>query len=173
MKLSSIILSFCCAALLLSCGDKAQKKEPNTHKALDYIRPASMVYSHNDTAEIRSLIQEYIENFKQRDFAACADMLYTVEKGEVIPLSADEKKKYVKGMSSLPVYDMRESSFVLQSDVNNRVELTVQIIQNGDMYKKIGTTSQFLNPVYKENRWFLTLLDQYAEGVKDEYAVER
>ena len=88
-------------------------------------------------------------------------------------MSADEKKKYVKGMSSLPVYDMRESSFVLQSDVNNRVELTVQIIQNGDMYKKIGTTCQFLNPVYKENRWFLTLLDQYAEGVKDEYAVER
>ena len=173
MKLNTILFSLCSAALLLSCGGSGDKKGANTHKATDYLRPASMMYSSNDTAEIRSLVQQYIENFKQRDFTACADMLFKVQDEEVIPLSADEKKKYVKGMSAFPVYDMRESSFVLQSDKNNEVELTIQIVKNGDLFKKIGTMCQSLNPVYKENRWFLTLLDKNAEGVKDLYEVDR
>ena len=67
------------------------------------------------------------------------------------------------------VYAVRTTSFILRSDKNNDVKLTVQIDENGDIDKNIGTISFSLNPVYKDGNWYLTVLDKYAEGVENIY----
>jgi len=60
-------------------------------------------------------------------------------------------------------------SLVLRSDKNNEVKLTVQIVSSGDLDKEIGVTHLSLNPVVKDGKWYLTLLDKNAEGVEEIY----
>ena len=63
-------------------------------------------------------------------------------------------------------------SFILHSDKNNEVAFYVQMVPNGDLEKEIGVTTLTLNPVVKDGKWYLTIRDKHAEGVKDVYKDE-
>lgn len=169
MKLSRFLLTAGVAVLLGACSGKS--KQPKQLTADDFLRPASMVYSSQDSLNISSLVSEFSANFSRQDFAACADMLFKVQNDSVFPLTNAERKGYVKAMSAQfhDIYGIRTSSFVLRSDKNNDVKVTVQIAEDGDLYKNIGTISLSLNPVFKDGNWYLTLLDKYAEGVEQIY----
>jgi len=146
--------------LLIGC-----KSEQKPKTAKDYLRPASMVYTAEDTVQIRQLVADYIAAFKNKDFDITADMLYKVKNDSIFPLSDAEKNQYKKAMRLFPIYDVTEKSFVLRSDKNNEVRLMVQIIPSGSLEKEIGVTTISLNPVVKEGKWYLTMLDESAEGV--------
>lgn len=149
-------------ACFLFVGCKSEKK---VKTAKDLLRPASMIYTSQDSSRIRELVNEYIEAFSKQDFDATADMLYKVKNDSIFPLTDAEKTKYKKAMSLLPVYGVKEQSFVLRSDKNNEVRLAVQIVSSGNIDEGIGVTSVSLNPVVKDGQWYLTMLDEKAEGV--------
>ena len=169
MKLSRLLLVAGVAMILGACSNKS--KQPKQHTADDFLRPASMTYSSQDSLNISSLVSEFSANFSRQDFAACADMLFKVHNDSVFPFSNEERKGYTKAMSAQfhHIYGIRTSSFVLRSDKNNDVKVTVQIAEDGNLYKNIGTITFSLNPVYKDGNWYLTLLDKYAEGVEQIY----
>lgn len=157
-KFSFIILFTC--FLLVGC--KSDKKDTPSWGSL---RPPSMVYTAQDTTRIQELVNEYVEAFRKQDFETTADMLYKVKNDSVFPLTDTEKKSYIKAMSLLPVYGVKEYAFILRSDKNNEVRLAVQMISSGDIDKGIGVTYVSLNPVVKDGEWYLTMLDEKAEGV--------
>lgn len=171
MRLSTIIIALS-AVLFVSCSSERKKHSTGITSPEDYLRPATMQYTSNDSAAINALVEQYIECIKSKDFNGCAEMLYKVKDDEIEPLSKHEKDQLVSSLRSFPIYDLRQSTFILRSDKNNEIELTLQIIADGDLYKKIGTTTQSLNPVYKDNTWYLTLLDKHAEGVENVYEVK-
>lgn len=169
MKLSRLLLVAGVTMILGACSNKS--KQPKQLTADDFLRPASMTYSSQDSLNISSLVSEFSANFSRQDFAACADMLFKVHNDSVFPFSNEERKGYMKAMTAQfhNIYGIRTSSFVLRSDKNNDVKVTVQIAEDGDLYKNIGTITFSLNPVYKDGNWYLTLLDKYAEGVEQIY----
>lgn len=69
----------------------------------------------------------------------------------------------------MPIYAAKTNSFVLRSDKNNQVDVLIQITKDGDIDKGIGISKMSLNPVVKNGKWYLTLLDKNAEGVIDVY----
>lgn len=163
-KIDLFALVLCCSILgLSSC--KKQKPESNQ----DFLRPATMEYSKKDTSDINYLVNRYAELVKNKDFSNAAEMLYKVSNDSVLPLSKQEKEGFVKAYSQMPIYAAKLNSFTLRSDKNNQVDVLIQIVKDGNIDEGIGVSKMSLNPVVKNGKWYLTLLDKQAEGVEDVY----
>lgn len=166
MKLKYVLMAAgTVGALVISC--KSEKKQHNWN---EYIRPASMEYTKKDTADINALVDNFAALYTKKDFQSVSDMLYKVHNDSIVPLSNDEKSAYVQACNHMNIYGCKKKSIILRSDKNNEVKLTIQIVSSGDLDKEIGVTHLSLNPVYKDGKWYLTLLDKDAEGVEDVYA---
>lgn len=166
MKAYSVLtLAFVVSSLFVSC--KSDNKQYSGKS--EYLRPATMEYSAQDSVEIRQLVSNYVEAFNNKDYKATSEMLYKVRNDSVIPLDTKEKSSYVEAYSHMDIYGCKLKSLILRSDRNNEAKLTVQIVSSGDLDNEIGVTHLSLNPVLKDGKWYLTLLDKNAEGVEDVY----
>ena len=167
MKNKSLLVVMGVALLMSACSSKKDYKPRDVD---DMLRPATMTYTGQDSANIMALVNEYAGLFEQRDFDACSQLLYKLQNDSIRQLTEPEKQGFKQAMNIFSkVYAVRTTSFILRSDKNNDVKLTVQIDENGDIDKNIGTISFSLNPVYKDGNWYLTVLDKYAEGVENIY----
>ncbi|MDO5527034.1 MAG: hypothetical protein Q4F85_13230 [Prevotella sp.] len=152
------------AVVLTGCKDKPKQVNSN-----ELLRPASMYFSHNDSASIKELVNTYVENMRNKNFEANAELLYTVHHDSIFPYTDEQKAKYLEACSHFNFYDCRLKSLILRSDKNNEAAILVQIIKSGSLDKEEGVTTLSLNPVKIGDSWYLTLLDKYAEGVEEIY----
>lgn len=166
-KILSYPFLFVMGMMLLVVSCKSDKKKYTAEE--EFIRPASIDYTKQDSTDINVLVNNYISAFRQKNFDLASSMLYTVHNDSIFPLTSDAKKQYIDAYSHMPVFDCKVDAFVLRSDKNNEVRLAVQILSNGNIDKNIGVTRICLNPVKIGNKWYLTLLDKNAEGVEDVY----
>ncbi|MFQ7113402.1 hypothetical protein [Hallella bergensis] len=166
MKLKVFTICMLCMTVTF-VGCKSDKKKDPLRS--EYLRPASIDYSGKDSSEIKALVDNYVENFKNKNFQATASMLYTMRNDSILPLSEQDKQKYIDAYSQMPVYDCAVKGIILRSDKNNEVQVSVQISPNGSIDEEKGVTTFCLNPVLKDGKWYLTLLDEYAEGVESVY----
>lgn len=153
------------SALALLLGACSGKKE----KQLPILRPASMVYSSQDSADIWNLCNQFAEFFGKNDFESCALMLYKYHAGDVIPYTEEQRNDYVRKVQIFSNYGCRVESFVLNSDRNNEVALKVKLFNIGTLDDDQGISRLYLNPVKANDQWYLTLRDQNAEGVEKIY----
>jgi len=163
-------ITFVALATVLLLG--SCKKESKVKSIDEILRPASMTYTKADTAAILEMVDQYKNLFIAGDFSAAADMLYYVKNDSVFPLDENTKKVYTKAMSQFHFFDGKLKGFLLRSDKNNEMKLLMQIAENGNLEEERGVTTLSLNPVVKDGKWYLTLLDEYAEGVEDPYEVQ-
>ena len=166
INIAIAILALC---LVVSCKNK---KAVDPNRQSEFIKPASMNYSHEDTMHINQLMEDYVAGFAAKDYDRTANMLYKVVNDSVFPLSDKEKANYKKAMSQIPNYGCKMKSFILHSDKNNEVAFSVLMVPNGDLEKGIGVTTLTMNPVIKNGKWYLTIRDNRAEGVEDVYKTE-
>lgn len=159
-----LFFAFCILLSFTSCKDK--KKDAGVY---EYLRPATMTYTKQDTSNINFMVKRYTELVEKKDFEQAANMLYKVRNDSVVPLSDKERKGFIEAYSQMPIYAAKTDAFVLRSDKNNQVDVLIQIAKNGNLEKGIGVSKMSLNPVVKNGKWYLTLMDKDAEGVKDVY----
>ena len=122
-----------------------------------------MDYSSKDSSEIKTLVDNYVENFKNKNFRVTASMLYTLRNDSILPLSEEMKQKYIDAYSHMPIYDCAVKGIILRSDKNNEVQVSVQIMPNGSIEEEKGVTTFCLNPVLKTGNgilrcWMNTLM---------------
>ena len=165
----NIVIAILALCLVVSCKNK---KAVDPNRQSEFIKPASMNYSHEDTMHINQLMEDYVAGFAAKDYDRTANMLYKVVNDSVFPLSDKEKANYKKAMSQIPNYGCKMKSFILHSDKNNEVAFSGQMVPNGDLEKGIGVTTLTMNPVIKNGKWYLTIRDNRAEGVEDVYKTE-
>ncbi len=166
MKFKYVTIIVLVLAVFISCGKK--KKEFKTE---EYLRPASMIYTKQDTTDILNLIDQYVSYFSERDIEAAADMLYFVRHDSILPLDEARRASFVKMYTLIPIYGAKSKGIILHSDRNNEAPITIQVSKNGDLDKDQGIMKFCLNPVVKDGKWYLTLRDMDAEGVEDPYKV--
>jgi hypothetical protein len=166
MKLKQLFFVAIIASLTLS-GCKSKKEEQ-----LPILRPASMDYTAQDSADIWKLCNQFAEFFGKNDFESCSLMLNFFDEKGIRPYTDKERKEYMEKIQLFSNYGCRVESFVLRSDRNNSVSLKVKLFPVGTMDDDQGITRLVLNPVKVEDTWYLTLRDQNAKGVKDLYEEE-
>jgi len=144
---------------MFSCG--------NNKKTSQYNEKGLPIYEFNndDSTAVRQLAEEYVSRFSSKNFEAAADMLYTVHNDSVKPLTAEQRKGFIHAMQQLPLHGCAIKEQVLRSDKDNQVRIAMLMTENGDLEQERGTVNFFLNPVFIDGNWYLTLLDKYAEGV--------
>lgn len=136
---------------------------------MPYLRPASMEYTAQDSADIWNLCQQFADFFGKNDFESCAMMLNTFRNDSIFPYTDQQRKEYVNKVQLFTNYGCRIDAFVLNSDRNNEVSLKVKLFNIGTLDDDQGITRLFLNPVKVEDTWYLTLRDMNADGVKKIY----
>lgn len=165
MKSLNILLTFAIVLIICSCKQNKESKLP-------LLRPASMEYTSQDSADIWNLCNQFAEFFGKNDFESCALMLNTFSNGEVTPYSEEQRKEYIQKVQLFSNYGCRVESFVLNSDRNNEIGLKVKLFNIGTMDDDQGITRMYLNPVKVEDKWYLTLRDLKAQGVEKIYDSE-
>ena len=136
---------------------------------MPYLRPASMEYTAQDSADIWNLCQQFADFFGKNDFESCAMMLNTFRNDSIFTYTDQQRKEYVNRVQLFSNYGCRIDAFVLNSDRNNEVSLKVKLFNIGTLDDDQGITRLFLNPVKVEDTWYLTLRDMNADGVKKIY----
>lgn len=166
MKVRHIFFLGLVASLTFSaCSSKKEKKEP-------ILRPASMVYTSQDSADIWNLCEQFAKFYGKNDFESCAPMLNFYRNDSIFPYTDKERAKYIENNQIFTNYGCRVDGFVLHSDKNNEVSLKVKLFNIGTLDDDQGITRLFLNPVKVKDTWYLTLRDHRAEGVKNVYKDE-
>ena len=79
--------SFVVAVILftVACSSKKETKEP-------ILRPASMNYSSQDSAEVYNLVSQFVEFFGHNDFESASLMLHTVRNDSIFPYTEEQRK---------------------------------------------------------------------------------
>lgn len=98
IKKTSLIL-LCASLSLVSCKDKSKDRG-----VYEFLRPATMTYTKQDTSNINYLVKRYAALVEKKDFESAANMLYKVRNDSVIPLSDKERKGFIMAYSQMPIY---------------------------------------------------------------------
>lgn len=163
MKLNHLLIISLVALLGFSaCSKKKDAQEP-------YLRPATISYTAQDSADIWNLCQQFADFFGKNDFESCAMMLNTLRNDSIFPYTDQQRKDYIEKVQIFSNYGCRIDAFVLHSDRNNEISLKVKLFNIGTLDDDQGVTHLFLNPVKVEDTWYLTLRDHRADGVKKVY----
>lgn len=152
---------FGCAFVLALCACNNKKTTVNEN---GFELPV-FEFNEKDSAEVRTLTDDYVARFNAGELERAADMLYVVVDSAITPLSAEQRAGFLKAMTALPKYGCQVKEMELLSNRDNRVRIAMKIIEQGDFETGKGTINFFLNPVLVDGKWYLTLLDNYAEGV--------
>ena len=147
-----------------------QKKTETAEQVI--LRPAEIDLNAQDTIEINQLVDQYVSLFIDNDLQGASSLLNVVNNDSIRPLSEEERTGFVKALSIFHFYDYKNMGMIIRSDKNNEIDLAVQIIPDGDISKNQGVTHFYLNPVKIDGHWYLTLLDNMAEGVHNIYKNE-
>lgn len=164
--MKSFVYSIACllVATLVSCNSKSDSDKLPT----EYLKPATVAFTNQDTVNISSEVTEYVEKLRQSDFEGCANMLYKVDGESVTPLSDSEKRSFVRAMSMLPIKEVSCNAMILRDSLNNSYKLTVTL-EGKNPDEEAPVTHFYLNPVLREGNWYLTTLDENAQGVQKVY----
>lgn len=160
MKRYFTFLGFLLVILLLaSCRNGKTTGEVNENGLPIY------EFNDKDSVAVRALADDYVNRFKAQNYEAAADMLYTVRNDSVFPLTGDQRNGYLQAMKMMPFRDCAIKEQILRSDKDNEIRIAMLLSEDGSLDEEKGTVNFFLNPVYIDGQWYLTLLDRYAEGV--------
>ena len=162
LRLISCVAVAVALVAIVSCSSKKENNEP-------ILRPASMDYSSQDSAEVFNLATQFAEFFGHNDFESAALMLHTVRNDSIFPYTEDQRKDYIQKMQMLANYGCRMETLILRSDKNNEVRLKVKLLPVGTLNDYQAITHVYLNPVVIDGQWYLTLRDLKAEGVENVY----
>lgn len=147
-----------------SCKEKkAEKKE--------YLRPASMVFSKQDSTDINKLVSTFVDNINNHDLNAASSALYEVKDGKAEYLPLEKRKSFEQFIAKLPYRKCKQEAFTLRGAKDNKIRIALLITPDGDIDKQKGVINIVLNPVNIDNKWYLTLRDENAEGVEQEEAL--
>lgn len=144
--------------LLASCKGKTERVEI----VEDFNR---VEFSSDDSLEVRSLAEHYVQLYNEGNYDAAANMLNVVHNDSIHPLEAEERESYKRAMTALPHIEAKLADIKFYNELDNLIRIAVKMTEAGDFDTGRGTINFFLNPVKRDGTWYLTLADKYAEGV--------
>lgn len=145
---------------LVACKSNKKDKIDET-----YIRPASVVFTKQDTSSIDSLVRIFVEYANKGDLSNASSMLHVVEKGKIADLPLEQRQKFEILMTKFPFHGCETRSLHLGGEKDNKVGVAFKIAPNADVVSGSGCINLVLNPVRIDNNWYLTLRDEDAEGI--------
>lgn len=163
MKLRNILLISLTFCLVLSCTNNSKPKGERP----SILRPPSLVLEKQDTVDIHILAEDFLNLFKANDLKSASQLLYHFSNDSLKAYTEEEKNEFVDALSFFHVYDAELKSLQITSKFDNEFKIAVKILPDGDLDSGKGVTIFSLNPIKYNDKWYLTVRDLRAEGIKE------
>lgn len=159
--MKSLFKIFFVALLVLSAFTACKKNQGHDENVMVF------EFSNQDSLDIKTLADTYINYFNSKDFESCADNLFTVRNDSIFPLTDDERNQFVSSMKTIPSFGCELMDLALKTDRDNKVRISIYLSEADSLNQGADRPSVnfVLNPVKVEGKWYLTLYDPHAEGV--------
>lgn len=163
MKAKYIFIFLLTLVLAVSCKNKKQSDSIN-----DYIRPASVDFTKQDTAEIMNQLNTYVADVKAKDYSNAVKNLYILKGDSILPLTDAQMQNAMQVYKEFNIYDVAVNAFTLKGESENMVKVALQIVKNGNISEGQGVTYIKLRPVKKDGKWYLTFMDNESMRAYEE-----
>ena len=149
--------------MLAACSDSKKKSGEQP-----FVRPATMVFTENDTTEINQMVSTFVEYVNNGKISDASAMLYTVKYDRAEELTLEKRQQFESFFTTIPYKKCEVKSFHLGGAKDNKVQLALLMTPDADIQTGKGTIRLVLNPVNIDGNWYLTLRDEDAEGIEHE-----
>ena len=142
------LLSLCLCGLMLasSCGGSRQEKKQ--------VEVPAFRMTAQDTLQVLALADSCMKTLKDNRLDDAVKMIYTLSDTSLIPLDETKVKAFKRRMSMFPVLDYSLDIYFLRGDKDNELKYEIKF-ENSPSF-----TAFRLVPVFKDNRWYLTIDDK-------------
>lgn len=164
MKHTRIAFLLAVAAVVLTACSESRKKTGE----LPAIRPATMVFTENDTTEINQMVNTFVEYVNNGKISDASAMLHTVKYDRIEELTLEKRQQFESFFTAIPFHRCEVKSFHLGGAKDNKVQLALLVTPDANLETGKGIIKLVLNPVNIEGNWYLTLRDEDAEGIDHE-----
>ena len=148
--LSLLTFSACKQNKLKSLEEIEKEAKPEVAMQLDA----------NDTIEVHSLVDHFIQYLSNKNVDAAVDMLYVLNNDSVVSLPAkmaSTKKVLFKRFQGVK-YDV--DHLIFYSETDTEVKYTVTLFEKKDENdNRPNKISFFIKPVRRDGKWYLTMGD--------------
>lgn len=166
MRLRYLIFSVVVLIAAVGCRNKI-KQEPTGQRS-EFIRPASVVFTQQDSSQVLALVNHYVDRMKHNDYSnAFGGLYYLSGRDSVKPLTREDCKKAYEVYSQLPIHDCEMVSFSLKGNTENIVKVGLLLTSQGSIADGVGVMYIGLRPVKMGNKWYLTFLDNDNLRIKE------
>lgn len=153
---------FILAVLTLLTFSACKKDKVRTFQEIeeDAKPPVAMQLDANDTIEVHSLVDHFLQYLKNKEVDAAVDMLYVLNNDSVVSLPAKMAKtqKAVFQRWQGVKYDV--DHLIFYSETDTEVKYTVTLFEKTDTAdKRSNIISFFIKPVRRDGKWYLTMGD--------------
>lgn len=146
--------------LVASCQEKLRQEQVTVEDTLPVFN-----FDNADSTEVQRLAGEFLTLINNHDFATAATMLRSVHNDSIFDLTDVQRQGFLSAMTTFASYGAELREIEMLSDRDNRIRFAIKMVEDGDFETGRGTTNFYLNPVLQDGKWYLTIMDQYAEGV--------
>jgi len=154
-----ILFSFIILISVLSC--KSESKPPqSTENGLPVFE-----FTSQDSSTVSSLGEAYVKLLNSGNFQEASHMLYVLKNDSVLPLVSQKREALISTLSMVQNFGFALRDLQLYSDKDNVLRIAMLVDENGDLSKDQGVINFILNPIKIDGHWYLTLMDEYADGV--------
>ena len=145
----------------VSCGNKKQQPVQGPEKP-------QYTFTKEDTAEILSQVNAFIERLDKKDLRGAVEMLSFLDHGDSIkPLDAVGQRRQAMTLSAVKGVRYEVNRLTLRSNTNNEVKMDVVLFDKPEGDPKPNTTSFYFRPVKFEGKWYLTVWDNITNTNQD------
>lgn len=165
MKVKYLFLLALMPLLIAGCGKKT--KEAQMPRS-EFIRPASIDFTKQDSADIMALVNHYIACVNSKRYNDAFHTLYYLSgRDSVKPMTEHEINQAVEVYSHMPIYGCELFSFSLNGKSENVIKVGLKLTKDGNVTNGLGVTYVGLRPVKVGNKWYLTFLDNDSLRIKE------
>lgn len=151
-----LLLSVFC---LSSCKKKQSPAEQLQEQEQEFIRQPEMELSANDTNQVNSLVNYYLECLHQKQVDKAMNMLYFVKGDSItrLPKNYYDTQKAALTRFAGYKYQVEYLKFLRETDCEVKYNVILFDRKPGDT--RPNTLGFMLKPVRKSGKWYLTLAD--------------
>lgn len=163
MKLNCKVLLYLFLLLTLAVGCKKEKEKPvNPYGTTRF--DTGMQRTAQDTTQILDETNKYVEALKNKQFDQALAMLCNFnEKGQPVPLTAEDKKSLMRVYKTYPVLNYTIDYFNIYSETDCEIAYKIEFFEKPKGMNIPNTISCILRPHRINGQWKLSVPQRYED----------
>jgi hypothetical protein len=160
----SLLFTFAVILLLTmgSCG-KSTKNQPTLGEMLDSVSQIHMEMSQQDSAEVYSLVNEYLDKLRQDKIDEAVGMIYFLnKKREIVNLPEPDLRRSKAMLTRFKGVKYDLDRIVYDQETDNIAKYTVTLFEKETGDPRPNTISFMLKPIRRDGKWYLTYCDDVS-----------